>query len=97
MSRDALTPLTSPHDVVRVACAKCGREARYPRERIIARYGKEPAMQDVLRDIADCSQWSGVSDPCGAHVPDLDDDVARRDAEAYMTGHARTFWRLYGV
>jgi RNase P subunit RPR2 len=53
MSRDALTPLTYPHDVVRVACAKCGREGRYPRERIIARYGKNAAMPDVLRGIAD--------------------------------------------
>lgn len=97
MSRDALTPLTYPHDVVRVACAKCGREGRYPRERIIARYGKDAATPDVLRGIADCSRWSGASEPCGAHVPDLDDDVARRDAEAYMTDHARTFRRLSGV
>jgi RNase P subunit RPR2 len=41
MTRDALTPLTYPYDVVRVACPKCGREGRYPRKRIIARYGQD--------------------------------------------------------
>jgi hypothetical protein len=69
------------------AAAKAGT----PGERIIARYRKDAAMPDVLRGIADCSWWSGASEPCGAHLPDLDDDVARRDAEAYMTDHARSF------
>ena len=56
---EVLTSLTYPYDIVRVACARCarcGREGRYPRERIIARHGKDAAMPDVLRELADCPQ-----------------------------------------
>lgn len=95
---DILTPLTYPYNVVRVACAKCACEGGYPRERIIARYGKDAAMPDVLRELADCPQWSTASDPCRAHFPDLvvarDRVNAMADAEAYMVRHATTFRRL---
>jgi hypothetical protein len=67
----AIAPGTYPQQVLRIACEKCGREGRYPRETIIARYGKDAAMLDVLRELASCANWSISDDPCGAHFPDL--------------------------
>jgi hypothetical protein len=89
------TPVTNPYDVIRLACSKCGHEVRYRRERIIAQYGKNAAMTDVLRHLAGCNRWSAASGPCGAHFLDLDNDAVLRDADAYMNEHARTFRQLH--
>ncbi|MBK1669511.1 hypothetical protein CKO28_15840 [Rhodovibrio sodomensis] len=54
----------------------------------VARDGKDAAMPDVLREFAYCSRWSGASDPCGAHFPNLagTDVGVTPDAEVTWTG-----------
>lgn len=58
-------------ETVRIACDKYGRAGAYSRERFEAMYGHDAGPPDLLREIADCPRWSGASDPCGAHYPDL--------------------------
>ncbi|MCA6303680.1 MAG: hypothetical protein IM628_02515 [Phenylobacterium sp.] len=67
----ALTTTTYPHDPVRVACDRCGRQGRYRRSTLVGRFGADASMPDVLIRIAACPRHGSASDPCGAHFPDL--------------------------
>lgn len=78
MNRGALTLATYPFDEVRIRCDACGREGRYRRSRLIARFGADTSMPDVLgRITADCPRKRAFSPAsCQAIYPDL----ARRSA-----------------
>lgn len=61
-------------DVLRVACAKCGRAGQYRLDRLIEQHGADGTVIDFLAEIsADCPrrQIGKISDLCGAACPDL--------------------------
>jgi hypothetical protein len=66
-----LTVQTYPHDPVRVACRKCGRDGRYSRRSLVARFGADASMPDVLPKLTACPRRGNASDPCGVIYPDL--------------------------
>ncbi|MBK1670830.1 hypothetical protein CKO28_22695 [Rhodovibrio sodomensis] len=68
---EAVTLCDYPGETVRVTCDVCGRSGRYPRARLIERFGADAGLPDVLRELADCTNWGAGSQPCGAHFPDL--------------------------
>lgn len=45
---DVLTLRTYPEAWIIIRCDQCGREGRYRRETLIARYGADAALPDVL-------------------------------------------------
>ncbi len=66
--------LSSFHlDLVRIECQKCGRFGQYRRAKLVARYGPDGSMPDLLSDIAaDCPKTGDLGlDRCGALFPDL--------------------------
>jgi hypothetical protein len=71
-SRGALTIYRlrdEPSAIVLVACTKCDWKAAYSRDELIALYGADRAMPDVLDHLAapDCPRTGSNWDPCGAH------------------------------
>ena len=55
--KGALTILTYPEPAIIVRCEECGREGRYSRAALAARYGWEAALPDVLADLtAECGR-----------------------------------------
>jgi hypothetical protein len=71
MPQGALSPSTFPHDLIRLACERCGRRGQYRRSTIIRRFGADASMPDVLRRLAACERAGNASDPCGVRYPDL--------------------------
>jgi hypothetical protein len=73
MNRGALTLATYPFDEVRICCKPCGREGRYRRGRLIARFGADMSMPEVLDTItADCPRKRPfAAERCRAIYPDL--------------------------
>jgi hypothetical protein len=60
--------------VLRVACSRCDRAARYRLDRLIARHGPACGIPDVLRLLSkDCVLRASVKayDLCGVHCPEL--------------------------
>jgi hypothetical protein len=60
--------------VLRVTCEKCGRDGRYPLQRLIDGRGRDAKIVDWLRELtADCPRMiaRNMSDQCGARCPDL--------------------------
>jgi hypothetical protein len=76
----ALTLRTYPRDPVNVACRKCGRIGCYLRQSLIARFGDDATMPDVLMKIADCQHRGNATNPCGVIYPNL----ARRPRPARL-------------
>jgi len=66
MSRGAFTIRTWPERAVNVRCDKCGREGRYARAALSARFGPDKAMPDVLEAVTgDCAHaGSGIMARC---------------------------------
>jgi hypothetical protein len=61
-------------DVLRVECAKCGRNGRYRLADLITRYGRDEKLFAFTADVtANCARRQARSDsvPCGALCPDL--------------------------
>ena len=55
MTRGALTLATYPFDEVCIRCEPCGREGWYRRGGLIARFGADTSVPEVLNRItADC-------------------------------------------
>lgn len=73
MSRGALALSTYPFDQVRIRCDLCGRAGRYNRGRLIARFGAQMSMPELLgRMTADCPERRALfSGSCQAIYPDL--------------------------
>jgi hypothetical protein len=68
----ALTLSNYPHDLVRLACDRCGRAGQYRRETLIQRFDVDAPMPWVLVQLAACPRYQNMSNPCGAYYPDLD-------------------------
>jgi len=67
----ALTLATCGLDPLMVACPRCGRAGRYRRDTLIARFGADAALPDVLTALAACDRAQNFSDPCQARYPQL--------------------------
>lgn len=72
MSKGALTPRTYPSDRITVRCDRCNRLGHYWRQTIIARFGPDQAMPDLLARITACERNHTLStDRCRAHFAEL--------------------------
>ena len=76
MPRDAVTfgDLIGKLDMLSVECAKCGRGGRYSVHRLVLEHGRDGRLTDWLYALTkDCPRKNspGLSDPCGARMPDL--------------------------
>jgi hypothetical protein len=61
-------------DLLRVACAKCGRDGCYGLQRLIEKRGRDAKVIDWLDELtADCPKKTArnMNDPCGAKCPEL--------------------------
>jgi hypothetical protein len=60
--------------VLAVACSRCDRAGRYKLDTLIARYGADFGIPDLLAVLSeDCPKRASVTiyDRCGVHCPDL--------------------------
>jgi hypothetical protein len=71
MRNGSLTLADYPGDVVRVECPTCERAGRYRLDGLIARFGPDAALPDVLAAVAACVRRAGFSGRCGARFSDL--------------------------
>jgi hypothetical protein len=56
-----------PHEMVELACEKCGRRGRLLKSKLIEAYGPKMALPDLRTLIARCDRAGCMSDPCGAY------------------------------
>ena len=57
--------------MVRVICSRCDRKGQYRKETLIAQYGPDVTMPDLLHLIAKCERHGKLGDPCGVGYGDL--------------------------
>ena len=55
-----------PLDVVRIECERCGRAGSYRRDGLMARFGPDIALPDLLVALSSCERRADFSKPCGA-------------------------------
>jgi len=55
-----------PLDVVRIECWRCGRTGSYRLDGLMARFGPDAVLPDVLMALATCERQRDFSQPCGA-------------------------------
>jgi hypothetical protein len=60
-----------PGDTVRLACEKCGRRGQYAKGKLIAIYGLDIPLPDLLVEIAQCERRGQAHDACGVHYVGL--------------------------
>jgi hypothetical protein len=71
MRRGAYQLSKFPLSIVRVDCPRCGRRGTYRLSSLLARFGGDAAMPDVLAELAHCDRRGSFSTPCGAKFSDL--------------------------
>ena len=71
MTKGAWTIGTYPLDLVRIACAKCGRAGQYRRATLLDRYGADMAMPELRHELAQCPRRHTMNDPCMVIFRDL--------------------------
>jgi hypothetical protein len=54
-----------PEGLTAIHCPKCRRMGRYRRETLLARFGPDMALPDVLVKLAHCTRRRDMGDPCG--------------------------------
>ena len=60
-----------PLGIVRVECERCGRAGSYRRDGLMARFGPDIALPDLLMELAQCERRRDFPKPCGARYTDL--------------------------
>ena len=60
-----------PKAMVRVVCSRCDRKGQYRNETLLALYGADVTMPDLLHLIAKCERHVDMSSPCGVRYGDL--------------------------
>jgi hypothetical protein len=60
-----------PVDVLRVDCERCDRARSYRRDGLMARFGQQITLPDLLLALAKCDRRTDFSKPCGARFTDL--------------------------
>jgi hypothetical protein len=58
-------------DVVRLDCPQCGRSGRYRRDGLLARFGPDIALPDLLGKLVECEHRVGLTRNCRARFADL--------------------------
>ncbi len=72
MATGSRTLTDYPGDIVVVVCDRCERRGRLNKVKLIAEYGPDAALPDVLRGIADCTKAKGYgNDLCGVRFEGL--------------------------
>jgi hypothetical protein len=71
MRRGAYSLAGFPLPVVRVECSRCGRSGQYRLSSLVAQFGGDAALPDVLAELAHCDRRGSFSTPCGAKFCDL--------------------------
>jgi len=56
---------------VPVAVQRCGRTGSYGRDGLMARFGVDIALPDLLGALSSCERRADFSKPCGARFTDL--------------------------
>ncbi len=59
-----------PLPVVRIDCPRCNRAGSYRRDGLVARFGADAALPDVLMALAARERRRDFSHPCGARFTD---------------------------
>jgi hypothetical protein len=54
-----------PLDVLRIECERCGRAGSYRRDGLMARFGTDIALPDLLVALSSCERRAVFSRPCG--------------------------------
>ena len=67
MPAGSFTLAQFPHEMVELACEKCGRRGRLLKSRLVEEYGADVALPDLRTMIARCDRATSMSDPCGAY------------------------------
>ena len=57
--------------LVRIDCLRCERAGSYRLDGLVARFGADAALPDVLMALALCERRKDFSRPCGARFTDL--------------------------
>ena len=60
-----------PLNVVRIDCPRCDRAGSYRLDGLLARFGADAALPDLLLALASCERRKDFSKPCGARFTDL--------------------------
>ena len=60
-----------PFDVVRIDCERCGRAGSYRWDGLMARFGTDIALPDLLVALSACERRADFSRTCGARFTDL--------------------------
>jgi hypothetical protein len=60
-----------PLPVVRIDCPRCERAGSYRLNGLLARFGADAALPDVLMALVSCERRADFSRPCGARFTDL--------------------------
>jgi len=68
MRRGAFSLTTFSLAVRRVDCARSERSGRYRLSSLLARFGGDTALLDVLEPLASCDRRAHFSMPCGAKL-----------------------------
>jgi hypothetical protein len=58
-------------NVVRIECPRSDRVGSYRRDGLLARFGADIALPDLLLTLAECERRRDFSKPCGARFTDL--------------------------
>jgi hypothetical protein len=58
-------------NMVRLRCAKCGRQGQYQVDKLLERYGPSIAMPDLRHELAQCPRRRhDMGDPCQVEYVD---------------------------
>jgi hypothetical protein len=67
----SITLKECPHQMIRLVCSRCERKGQYRKQTLLAEYGPDVTMPDLLHLIAKCPRHGDLSKPCGARYGDL--------------------------
>lgn len=54
-----------------IDCQRCGRAGSYRLDGLLARFGPDIALPDLLMELASCERGADFSRPCGVRFTDL--------------------------
>ncbi len=67
MPVDGFTLEEFPLTMIEIACGKCGRHGWLRKDWLVAKYGAEIKLPDLLMRIADCELSGSMHDPCALY------------------------------
>jgi hypothetical protein len=64
----AYTIADLPGTTAALRCGACGRGEVYRKEDLIAAYGADAPVAQILKPLADCPRWGQKRNPCRASI-----------------------------